>query len=143
MASLWWWWILGAALVGAELVSGTFYLLALGIAFLVGGIAAWLGASVEAQLLVAGVVAIIGTALAHRWRLRVGMPAPQPSLDVGRPVQVQSWLPDGRARVLYRGSHWDAVLATPDAPRATNMYIVAVDGSTLVIDAAPPPGAPA
>jgi membrane protein implicated in regulation of membrane protease activity len=141
MASQWWWWILGAALVGAELVTGTFYLLAIGIAFLVGGVAAWLGAPVDAQLLVAGIVAFIGTALAHRWRLRVGMPAPQPSLDVGKPVHVQSWRADGRARVVYRGTHWDAVLASPGAARASTMYIVAVDGSTLVIDAAPPPGA--
>lgn len=141
MAAQWWWWILGVVLVGAELLSGTFYLLALGIAFLLGGIAAWLGAPVEAQLLVAGILAFIGTALAHRWRLRVGTPAPQPPLDVGNTVQVQSWHADGRARVAYRGTHYDAVLASPQAVRGKTMYIVAVDGSTLVIDAAPPPGA--
>jgi membrane protein implicated in regulation of membrane protease activity len=141
MAAQWWWWILGVVLVGAELLSGTFYLLALGIAFLLGGIAAWLGAPVEAQLLVAGILAFVGTALAHRWRLRVGTPAPQLPLDVGNTVQVQSWHADGRARVAYRGTHYDAVLASPQAVREKTMYIVAVEGSTLVIDAAPPPAA--
>jgi membrane protein implicated in regulation of membrane protease activity len=141
MAAEWWWWIAGAVLVGAELVTGTFYLLAIGIACLLGGVAAWLRAPVDAQLLVAGIFAFVGTALAHRWRLRVGMPAPQPSLDLGKPVHVQAWHADGRARVTYRGSHWDAVLAAPDVPREKTMYIVRVEGSTLVLDAVPPPGA--
>ena len=42
MAAHWVWWILGVVLIGAELVTGTFYLLAVGIAFLAGGLAAWL-----------------------------------------------------------------------------------------------------
>ena len=43
MSEYWLWWIMAAILVGAELVTGTFYLLALGIAFAFGGIGAWLG----------------------------------------------------------------------------------------------------
>src|SRR4029079_14239863 len=38
------WWILATILVGAELVTGTFYLLAVGIAFAFGGLCAWLRA---------------------------------------------------------------------------------------------------
>jgi len=36
MTDYWTWWILAAVLVGAELVTGTFYLLAVGVAFAVG-----------------------------------------------------------------------------------------------------------
>jgi membrane protein implicated in regulation of membrane protease activity len=45
MADFWIWWILAALLVGLELATGTFYLLALGVAFWLGGVAAWLDAS--------------------------------------------------------------------------------------------------
>ena len=45
MSAYWIWWALAAVLVGAELVTGTFYLLAVGVAFALGGVAAWLGAA--------------------------------------------------------------------------------------------------
>ena len=41
MAHFWTWWILAALLIGLELATGTFYLLAVGIAFALGGVAAW------------------------------------------------------------------------------------------------------
>ena len=44
MDNHWIWWILATLLIGAEMLTGTFYLLAVGIAFAVGGVAAWLGA---------------------------------------------------------------------------------------------------
>jgi membrane protein implicated in regulation of membrane protease activity len=133
MAAHWVWWILGVVLIGAELITGTFYLLAIGAAFLVGGFAAWLGASTPIQLLVAGLLAFAGSFAAHRWRTRRATPPQQPPLDVGQAVQVQVWHPDGTARVVYRGTHWDAELARPDAGREKTMYIVRTRGSTLVI----------
>ena len=45
MDNHWVWWILATLLIGAEMLTGTFYLLAAGVAFAVGGAAAWLGAS--------------------------------------------------------------------------------------------------
>ena len=133
MAAHWVWWILGVALIGAELVTGTLYLFAVGAAFVVCGVVAWLGASTPVQLLVVSVLAIGGSFAAHRWRTRLAAPPPQPPLDVGQSVQVQVWRPDGTARVLYRGTHWDAELARPDAGREKTMYIVGTRGSTLVI----------
>ncbi len=133
MASYWLWWILAAVLVGTELVTGTFYLLAVGIAFSVGGLAAWLGASTEAQLLLAGVLGAAGVLAAQRWRRRYAAPPPAPGFDLGQPVRVQAWNPDGTARVAYRGSLWTAELAAPDVPRGEVMYIVATRGSTLIV----------
>ena len=93
-----------AVLVGAELVTGTFYLLAVGVAFAIGGVAALLGASFEIQLVVAGVVAIAGIFLAHRWRRRAARRRRRSrSFDIGQTVRVQA-LESGRhgARRLPR-----------------------------------------
>jgi membrane protein implicated in regulation of membrane protease activity len=132
MADYWVWWILAAVLVGAELVTGTFYLLAVGFAFAVGGVAAILGVSLPLQLVVAGIVAMAATMVAHKWRGRT-MPPPTPSLDLGQTVRVLDWLDDGSARVNYRGTQWNAELADPRASRAETMYIVGTRGSTLLI----------
>jgi membrane protein implicated in regulation of membrane protease activity len=133
MADYWTWWILAAILIGAELLTGTFYLLAVGVAFVLGGVAAWLGSSLPVQLLIGGVFAVAGTAVAHQWRKRHAMPAPHPGLDVGQEVDVVAWRDNDTARVQYRGTQWDAELAAPGAARAKIMYIVATRGSTLVI----------
>jgi membrane protein implicated in regulation of membrane protease activity len=133
MAAYWVWWILAGGLVAAELLTGTFYLLAVGVAFALGGLAAWLGASTGVQLAVAAVLAMAGIFVAHRWSTRhASAPADVP-FDVGQAVEVQAWNPDGSARVAYRGSMWTAQLATPDTPQERTMYIVAMRGSTPVI----------
>ena len=127
------WWIAAAALIATELLTGTFYLLAIGIAVALGGMAAWLGAGVQMQFGIAGILGVALTIAAHRWRLGRASPAPQPSLDVGQAVRVESWNADGTGRVAYRGSTWDAELASTDVPRAETLYIVATRGSVLVL----------
>jgi membrane protein implicated in regulation of membrane protease activity len=129
------WWVLAATLVGTELFTNTFYLLAIGVAFALCGVAAWLGASVPAQLLIGGVCAVAATIVTHQWRKSRALPSPQPALDVGQEVQVLDWHDNGTARVNYRGTQWDAEVATPSAARAATMYIVDTRGSTLVIAA--------
>jgi membrane protein implicated in regulation of membrane protease activity len=133
MADYWIWWIAAALLVGLELATGTFYLLAVGVAFVLGGVAAWLGASVPMQLTVGGTLAVIAVIAAHQWRKRRATPAPLLPLEFGQAVRVDRWNPDGTARVVYRGTQWDAELAGPDTYRAETMYIVATRGSTLVL----------
>ena len=76
MADYWIWWILAAVLIGTELLTGTFYLLAVGVAFVLGGVAAWLGGSLPVQLLIGGVFAVVGTIAAHQWRKLHAMPTP-------------------------------------------------------------------
>jgi membrane protein implicated in regulation of membrane protease activity len=133
MTGYWIWWIAAALLIGAELVTGTFYLLAIGVAAGLGGAAAWLDAGVPVQFAVAGVFGVVLTIAAHRWRLARATPPQQPSLDVGHAVQVETWNTDGTARVAYRGSDWNAELVAPDVARAETMYIVATRGSVLVL----------
>jgi membrane protein implicated in regulation of membrane protease activity len=133
MSVHWMWWIAATLLIGAELLTGTFYLLAVGLAVALGGVAAWLGAGQAMQFGVAGVLGVVLTVAAHRWRLGHAAPPPQPSLDVGQSVHVERWNADGTARVAYRGSTWDAELEGPVVPRAETLYIVATRGSVLVL----------
>jgi len=132
MADYWIWWILAALLVGLELATGTFYLLAVGNAFLFGGVTAWLGASLTMQMIVGGALSAAALAIAHYWRKRIVSSTMAP-LDRGQPVHVHQWNADGTARVEYRGTQWNAELAAPDTVRATTMYIVDTRGSTLVL----------
>lgn len=139
MSSYWMWWIAGAALIAAELVSGTFYLLVIGLSLAVGGVAAWFGAAVPVQWLVAAALGLVGTMLLQRWkRGLVASTPPQKGLDIGQMVQVQSWGPAGTARVAYRGSTWDAEVATLDTPHTKTMYIAGMRGSVLLLSSHPP-----
>jgi membrane protein implicated in regulation of membrane protease activity len=134
MSAYWMWWIAGAALVAAELLTGTFYLLVVGIALAFGGVAAWMGAGAAEQWLIAAALGIIGTILLQRWKRGLAARTPaQQGLDIGQMVQVQSWGPDGTARVSYRGSTWDAELASTGLPQAKTMYIAAMRGSVLIL----------
>ena len=141
MAAHWFWWILAALLVGAELLTGTFYLLAVGVAFAVGGLVALARSPrPEVQLGVAAVVARrrglssrIAGAVAH------AAPAPVAIPLIGQSVRVQAWNADGTARVAYRGSRVDRrALDTRCAPRGDVMFIVGARGSTLLIQPAGP-----
>ena len=131
--SVWVWWILAAVLIGIELIVGTFYLLAVGIAVALGGVAALLGADKPMQFVVAAVLGVVLTIAAHRFRLAKALPPLAAPLDVGQSVRVQRWNADGTARVAYRGSDWDAELAVPDTPRAETMYIVGTRANVLLL----------
>ena len=134
MSTYWMWWIAAAALVAAELLTGTFYLLVVGLALVFGGVAAWFGAGAPMQWLIAAALGVIGTVLLQRWKRDLVLRTPlQQGLDVGQMVQVQSWGPDGTARVAYRGSTWDAELAATGVPQAKTMYIAAMRGSVLIL----------
>ena len=133
MAHFWIWWILAALLIGLELATGTFYLLAIGIALALGGVAAWFGASPPMQMIIGGALSALALAIAHSARKRIKVPPAMAPLDRGQAVRVHKWNADGTARVEYRGTQWNAELAAPDTARATTMYIVATRGSTLVV----------
>jgi len=141
MSAYWLWWIAAAALVAAELLTGTFYLLVIGIAVACGGVAAWMGWGAPYQWLTASVLGVIGGVALERWKHGRGRSPDHPALDVGQMVRVQKWGPDRTARVAYRGSTWDAELATPDTPQAETMYIAATRGSVLILSDRRPAGA--
>jgi membrane protein implicated in regulation of membrane protease activity len=137
------WVVAGLALVIAELVTGTFYLLVIGIGAFAGAVAAWFEGGLVAQSIASGLVAVLGAYLVHIWH------AKQPKtregsnfLDRGQAVVLEGWSNEAAriARVKYRGSTWEARLSHPEeqpSPGST-LYIEGQDGSTLLIAATPP-----
>ncbi len=137
------WVVAGLALVITELVTGTFYLLMIGVGAFAGAIVAWMGGSLEWQAIGSGIIAVAGAWLVHHWHARQP-DTPQGSnfLDRGQAVVLEGWAnePARIARVKYRGSTWDARLARNGehpAPGST-LYIEGQEGSTLLVAAVPP-----
>jgi membrane protein implicated in regulation of membrane protease activity len=122
------------ALVIAEMLTGTFYLLVLAVAVALGAGAGWLGASFPVQLVTAALLGGVGTMLVRQWRAsHAPSHIPDQPLDVGESVQVETWNADGTARVRHRGTQWDAALEDATTPRAGTLYIMAMRGSTLIL----------
>ncbi|HXN14852.1 MAG TPA: NfeD family protein [Usitatibacter sp.] len=138
------WIVAGFALIIAELVTGTFYLLVIGIGAFAGALAAWLGGNLLVQAFAGAVVALAGVLFVHHWHgaQRNDDAGRSNLLDRGQPVVLEGWTNEsaGIARVKYRGSTWDARLAdhvSRPAPGAT-LYIEGLEGNTLLVAAAPP-----
>ncbi len=138
------WVVAGFVLVIAELVTGTFYLLVVGVGAFVGALAAWLGGNELVQAVAGGAVAIGGVFFVHHWhrRNRAGESEGANLLDRGQPVVLEGWTNEQAhiARVKYRGTSWDARLAAGHEHPApgTTLYIEGQEGNTLVVASAPP-----
>jgi membrane protein implicated in regulation of membrane protease activity len=142
---IWLMWIIAGFVLGiAELLTGTFYLLVLGLGAFAGAVVAYAGGNEIVQALVASVVALAGAFFVHSWHVRNRASTPLGSnfLDKGQPVVLEGWVDEGArvARVKYRGAWWDARMASPaDHPSpGTTLYIESQDGNTLVVALAPP-----
>jgi len=134
------WLLAGLALVIAELVTGTFYLLVLGMAAFGAGAAAWLGTGFPAQAIAAVVVAGVGAYLVHAYRARNAAQQMR-SIDAGQPANFESWVDQaaGLARVRYRGASWEARLEGGDAPQpGAVLYVLAAEGNMLRVSARRP-----
>ncbi len=132
------WWIGAGALVVAELLTGTFYLLMIALGFLAGALAKLYGASLAAQCTWAALIALAAVVLLRRSRFgrrrerRDASTNPDVVLDVGSPLEVPAWR-DGHARVPYRGAEWDVELAPGEREDARFYEIAAVRGNRLVV----------
>jgi len=134
------WAIVGLALVIAELLTGTFYLLMLGVAAFGAALAAYFGLAFWPQIVVAAVVAAAGCYGVHAYRAR-NKAAQMPSIDAGMPASFEHWIdPAARlARVRYRGASWDArVDGTEALESGCTLYVVNTNGNTLQVAAKRP-----
>jgi membrane protein implicated in regulation of membrane protease activity len=132
------WWLLAGAAVAVELLTGTFYLLMLGVGMVAGALAAHAGTGQSTQLVVAAVVGGCALAGGHVLRKRrfTGSAGANANLDfdAGEPVHVDAWTVDHTATVRYRGTVWTAVPAD-GTPQGTGPHRVRkVDGSKLVVE---------
>jgi len=129
------WLIAGFLLVIVELVSGTFYLLVLGIAAMAGGLVAYAGLPFSVQALAAAAVAVTGVVWVNRVR-RNSIAVKMRSLDEGQPAAFDHWVDRAaaQARVKYRGALWDATVAGEIAgDQGEALYVVSIDGNTLKV----------
>ena len=129
------WAILGLGLVVVELLTGTFYLLVLGIAAFGAALAAWLGQGFPVQVIVAAVIAALGCYGVHVYRAN-NSTRQMAQVDAGQPASFENWVDEGarRARVRYRGTSWDALVEGEAAvgPGA-QLYVISTHGNTLKV----------
>jgi len=129
------WWLATGALVVAELLTGTFYLLMLSAGAAAGALMAYAGGSTTWQIVTA---ALVGGVAAVVWHLQQ-----KPSndaqdsnihLDIGETVTVQVWDAQGNAQVKHRGAQWAAVCAPGQAPESGLHRITEMRGNCLVLE---------
>lgn len=134
------WAVLGLTLVIVELLTGTFYLLMLGVAAFGAAGAAYLGFEFPAQALVAAAVAAAGCYGVYEYRARNASRQMEP-VDAGQPANFEGWIDQGArlARVRYRGASWEARVAGDDAPaEGALVYVLNTHGNTLEVSAKRP-----
>ena len=129
------WLVAGFGLVIVELVTGTFYLLVLGIAALAGGVVAVTGLPFSIQALVAATLAVAGVVWVNRVR-RASTAVKMRSLDIGQSAAFDRWADRaaGQARVKYRDALWDAtVVGEISGEPGEVLYVASIDGNTLKV----------
>jgi membrane protein implicated in regulation of membrane protease activity len=136
------WAITGLALVIIELLTGTFYLLVLGIAAFGAALAAWFGLEFAVQVVIAAIVAAIGVYVVHAYRRRNAAQQMRP-IDAGQPASFERWVDRaaGLARVHYRGASWEARFdGEPGAALDAGalVYVREVQGNTLKVSTRSP-----
>ena len=131
------WWVLTGVLVAMELVSGTFYLLMLGLGSAAAALTAWAGHGLSAQMVAAAIVGGAGAVLLGQWRKRqttTPQEAQDQHLDLGATVQVDAWDAQGTTQVQHRGAAWTAVLAPGQTATPGVHRIQAMAGNRLVLE---------
>ena len=134
------WWLLAGALVGLEMVTGTFYLLMLSLGLVAGALAAHAGWSMIAQLSSAALIGSVAVTIFYFIkRPAAGAPSVRRlrslNLDIGEVVQVNAWLPDGSAQVHYRGAQWTVIPGHPDQDLSAGPHrIIELQGNRLVVE---------
>jgi membrane protein implicated in regulation of membrane protease activity len=134
------WLIMAGILVGAEIFTGTFYLLMVGAGFAAGGVTALLGGGKAAQFIVAAVIGVAATILLRKKRgVQFAQDAasdPNVNIDIGQTIMIAKWHEhNGRyaSRAMYRGSMWDVDLMHDSEPRSGDFIIREVHGSRLLV----------
>ncbi|MGC2166975.1 MAG: NfeD family protein [Gallionella sp.] len=138
MEAYWVWWLAAVVLIIAEMISGTFYLIAIAFGVSCAGLAAYLGLVWATQAVIAALLCSASVAAIFYWKKGQHTTTGQTNLayDIGQEVQISHWLDERRARVIYRGAEWNAEIAanvkTDAARRAWRINNVV--GSTLIIE---------
>ncbi|WP_343737911.1 NfeD family protein [Achromobacter sp.] len=135
---MWIWLGLAALALIGELATGTFYLLLVALGLAAGGIAAWLNAGLQWELVACGVVLLLGLVVLRKTRVLKKREVNSARnadviLDIGQTVTVEAWSDSGSTRVWHRGAHWQAELAKGHAAQPGEHTITELRGSILVL----------
>jgi membrane protein implicated in regulation of membrane protease activity len=138
-----WWVIVGIGLIVAELMTGTFLLLILGVAALAGAAIAYFNLSFWLQVIAAvavGSAGMLWVSRVHGRSMKTARGRDEHILDIGQMVELESWVSevDGLARVRYRNASWDAHVQGERTPGGKVFYICAMDGNTLHVSSTRP-----
>jgi len=143
----WWGWIIfGALLLGSELmfIDAAFYLVFIGLAAIITGLAGLLGLSLEywAQWILFAGLSLVAMVLFRRQlyeKLRGGSGAGYETGPAGETIKLdQNLAPGDRARISYRGTTWTILNMGAEAMSSgENVRIQSVDGLTLKIEKIP------
>ncbi len=134
----WFWLSLGLILIAAEMAAPGFFLMWLGFAALVTGVAAFvLPIPLAAEVVLFGVLAMVAVFAAKKWFKDNPIASDDPLLNdraarmIGDMVTVVVAIDGGEGRVRHGDSEWTA--HGPDAPIGTRLRITAVSGSVLTV----------
>ena len=131
------WFLAALVLAALEMMTGTFYVLVIGLAFAVGGLAALAGLSLSFQIALSAMAGVAGIIILQRKKFQSSS-ADMSDPNIGEQVKVVTWGGDGKMRVSYRGSTWDAELGDTeqnptDTTKDSTLYIKAMRGSVLIL----------
>jgi membrane protein implicated in regulation of membrane protease activity len=152
------WWVIAAFVMAVlEVLAPALVFGTLVVAALAGAVVSWLGGDFRVQAVVASAVALVLLAavrplVVRRWKVQGRLVPSGAAGNVGRPARVLTEVSELGGRVKLAGEEWSARSATPGAvfPAGTPVVVLAIDGATAVVDAAPvttprdqPPAPPA
>jgi membrane protein implicated in regulation of membrane protease activity len=127
------WLALALVLVAAELLTGSFFFLLLGVGALGGAIAAYFGAPVAHQMAASAVCCLPALAFLAFKLKRGRAEESSDSLDIGGIVEVTQWDSPDHALVQHRGAQWVAKPTHRDAKSIGPHIIVGTQGNSLII----------
>lgn len=127
------WFVAALLIAGAEMFTGTIYLLIVALGCVVGGVCSYLSATLSIQLAACALFIIVGCFWVRRMKTSRGSASAKlMTLDEGQRVTVKTVRADGTAVVDYRGAPWTAV---PEHGSLTpGVWVIArVDGNRLLL----------
>lgn len=130
------WFVIALVLLIIEINLMSFYLVALALGAIAGGISAYMDCTFTNQAVIAGLVTMVTAILSFYLRKKLKSPKDKSNnvLDIGQRVTVQpdNINADGSAKVLYRGAEWQA-FAKEGALSAGIFLIENVNGTQLIL----------
>ena len=140
IAAHWSWLLAGLLLATAEVIAPGFFLIWIGAAAIVTGVATLIfGLTLPLQFGLFAIVAVAALYAGRRWLRLYPITTSDPLLNdraarlIGRTVTVTGPGSNGSLRVRVGDSIWNA--SGPPVPAGTTLRVVGVDGGTLLVEA--------